>query len=152
MAMHYFSLFQGEKKALECAIFLQYQFKNIAIFWNNIAIFCNNIAIMYYFSLFQGEKKASEDDDDEEEEEPIDMKFPTGENANWKKILIYIASFPLMAPMYITLPDTRDKSSKSPTHTSWQVQLRGKKRSTNSDFKICYVDVYVIQNCKKLKN
>lgn len=59
-----------------------------------------------------GEKKASEDDDDEEEEEPIDMKFPTGENANWKKILIYIASFPLMAPMYITLPDTRDKSKK----------------------------------------
>ena len=60
-----------------------------------------------------GEKKA-EGDDDEEDEEPIDMKFPTGENANWKKILIYIVSFPLMAPMYITLPDTRDKSSKSP--------------------------------------
>lgn len=58
------------------------------------------------------EKKTSEGDDDEEEE-PIDMKFPTGENANWKKILIYLVSFPLMAPMYITLPDTRDKSSKS---------------------------------------
>lgn len=58
-----------------------------------------------------GEKKA-EGDDDEEDEEPIDMKFPTGENANWKKILIYIVSFPLMAPMYITLPDTRDKSKK----------------------------------------
>jgi len=57
------------------------------------------------------EKKTSEGDDDEEEE-PIDMKFPTGENANWKKILIYLVSFPLMAPMYITLPDTRDKSKK----------------------------------------
>merc|ERR1739848_602980 len=58
-----------------------------------------------------GERKTSEGDDDEEEE-PIDMKFPTGENANWKKILIYLVSFPLMAPMYITLPDTRDKSKK----------------------------------------
>ena len=62
------------------------------------------------------EKKTSEGDDDEEEE-PIDMKFPTGENANWKKILIYLVSFPLMAPMYITLPDTRDKSSKSRSFT-----------------------------------
>ena len=63
------------------------------------------------------EKKTSEGDDDEEEE-PIDMKFPTGENANWKKILIYLVSFPLMAPMYITLPDTRDKSSKSRSFTT----------------------------------
>ena len=42
------------------------------------------------------------------------------------------------------------------TKTSTQVGkgssgLRGKKISTNSDFKICYGDVYVIQNCKKQK-
>ena len=58
----------------------------------------------------------SGDTDTEDDVEPIDMKFPTGENANWKKILIYIISFPLMASMYINLPDTRDNSSKKPSH------------------------------------
>ena len=35
------------------------------------------------------------------------------------------------------------------SHPSWQGQLRGKKISMNSDFKKCYGDIYVIQNCKK---
>ena len=38
--------------------------------------------------------------------------------------------------------DNRDRA----IHPSWQGYLRGKKSSTNSDLKICYGDVYVIQN------
>ena len=45
----------------------------------------------------------------EEEEDPIDMSFPMGQG--WKKILVYIISFPIMFPLYITLPDTKDPKS-----------------------------------------
>ena len=52
-------------------------------------------------------------EDEEEGEEPIDMSFPRDEG--WQKILLYLISFPLMAPLYVTLPDTKDKSSKFST-------------------------------------
>ena len=52
---------------------------------------------------------------EEEEEEPIDMSFPSGQG--WKKILIYIVSFPIMAPLYLTLPDTKKPDSKLFPHT-----------------------------------
>ena len=42
-----------------------------------------------------------------------------------------------------------ETESEMHEHPSWQGLLRGKKISTNSDFKICYRDVYVIQKCKK---
>ena len=48
-----------------------------------------------------------EDDDDA----PIDMSFPSG--GGWKKIVIYLVSFPIMFPLYLTLPDTKDPKSKS---------------------------------------
>ena len=44
--------------------------------------------------------------EEEDEEPPIDMTFPTDSPA---KMIIYILSFPLMAPLYITLPDTKNK-------------------------------------------
>ena len=52
-------------------------------------------------------------EDEEEGEEPIDMSFPSDQG--WQKILLYLFSFPLMAPLYVTLPDTKDKSSKCST-------------------------------------
>ena len=55
------------------------------------------------------EKKENEGEEEEEEEEPIDMSFPIKEG--WQKILLYLISFPIMAPLYVTLPDTKDKSS-----------------------------------------
>ena len=60
-----------------------------------------------------GEPEKKEDGDNEEDDEgepPIDMKFPSGQG--WKKILLYLISFPLMAPLYVTLPDTKDSKSK----------------------------------------
>ena len=47
---------------------------------------------------------------DEEAEEPIDMSFPKG--GDWKKILIYLISFPIMFPLYYTLPDTKKPKCK----------------------------------------
>ena len=41
---------------------------------------------------------------------PIDMSFPTGQGC-WK-IFLYLISLPLMGPMYITLPDTRNPKCK----------------------------------------
>lgn len=52
----------------------------------------------------------NEETAEEDAEDPIDMTFPRKEG--WKKILIYLISFPIMAPLYITLPDTRDKTKK----------------------------------------
>lgn len=54
--------------------------------------------------------KKNEDGEGEEEEEPIDMSFP--KNESWQKILLYCISFPIMAPLYFTLPDTKNKSKK----------------------------------------
>lgn len=51
-----------------------------------------------------------EGDEEGEEEEPINMAFPFRDGF-WK-ILLYIISFPIMAPLYLTLPDTKNKSSK----------------------------------------
>ena len=62
-----------------------------------------------------GDNKETEEDKDEdekeEEEEPIDMTFP--KDKGWKAILVYLISFPIMAPLWLTLPDTKNKSSKS---------------------------------------
>ena len=50
------------------------------------------------------------DDDDEEGEEPIDMAFP--KDKGWKAIAIYLVSLPIMAPLYFTLPDTKNEKSE----------------------------------------
>ena len=62
--------------------------------------------------LTDGEAKKDNtgEGDDDGDEEPISMKFPLKDG--WQKILLYLISFPLMAPLYVTLPDTKDKSSK----------------------------------------
>ena len=54
--------------------------------------------------------KKENDEENEDEEEPIDMSFPL--KGGWQKIVLYLVSFPIMAPLYVTLPDTKDKSSK----------------------------------------
>ena len=48
---------------------------------------------------------------DEEEAEPIDMSFP--KDQGWKKILVYLVSLPIMGPLFLTLPDTKNEKSKS---------------------------------------
>jgi hypothetical protein len=40
------------------------------------------------------------------------MSFPKG--GDWKKILIYLISFPIMFPLYYTLPDTKKPKCKYP--------------------------------------
>lgn len=40
----------------------------------------------------------------------IDMSFP--KSGSWTKILVYLVSFPIMFPLYVTLPDTRNPDSK----------------------------------------
>ena len=47
------------------------------------------------------------DGEEEDEEPPIDMTFPTSGGA--PKMILYILSFPLMAPLYLTLPDMKNK-------------------------------------------
>ena len=54
--------------------------------------------------------KPEGDDDDEEGEEPIDMAFP--KDKGWKAIAIYLVSLPIMAPLYFTLPDTKNEKSE----------------------------------------
>lgn len=56
-------------------------------------------------------KKEGQTEEDDDGDGPIDMTFPAKEG--WKKIVLYLISFPIMAPLFITLPDTKDKSSKS---------------------------------------
>lgn len=57
----------------------------------------------------EGEEKEKADeeagDDEEDKEEPIDMSFPRGKD--WKTILVYLISWPIMFPLYYTLPDTK---------------------------------------------
>ena len=53
---------------------------------------------------------AEKDNEEEEGEAPIDMSFPAKDG--WKAILVYIISFPIMGPLYITLPDTKNEKSK----------------------------------------
>lgn len=52
------------------------------------------------------------DDDDDEEEKPIDLSFPKGAERNWKSILVYLISLPIMAPLFFTLPDTKNEKKK----------------------------------------
>ena len=47
---------------------------------------------------------------DEEDEGPIDMSFP--KNEGWKRILVYLVSFPIMGPLFITLPDTKNEKKR----------------------------------------
>ena len=56
---------------------------------------------------------AEEDDGD-----PIDMSFP--KNGGWKQIVIYLLSFPIMFPLYITLPDTKNPKSEYIAWSSWE--------------------------------
>eukprot|EP00096_Caligus_rogercresseyi_P005369 TRINITY_DN2070_c0_g1_i1.p1 TRINITY_DN2070_c0_g1~~TRINITY_DN2070_c0_g1_i1.p1 ORF type:complete len:592 (+),score=119.10 TRINITY_DN2070_c0_g1_i1:479-2254(+) len=49
-------------------------------------------------------------EDEEEEDKPIDMSFP--KDQGWKKILVYLISFPIMGPLFLTLPDTKDPKKK----------------------------------------
>ena len=48
--------------------------------------------------------------EDEDAEEPIDMSFPRG--GDWKKIVLYLISAPIMFPLYYTLPDTKKPKRK----------------------------------------
>jgi hypothetical protein len=52
-----------------------------------------------------GGDAAKPEEEEEEKEPPIDMSFPTDSAA---KLVIYLLSFPLMAPLYITLPDQKN--------------------------------------------
>eukprot|EP00094_Tigriopus_californicus_P012198 TCALIF_11790-PA protein Name:"Similar to Nckx30C Sodium/potassium/calcium exchanger Nckx30C (Drosophila melanogaster)" AED:0.29 eAED:0.34 QI:0/0.16/0.07/0.76/0.5/0.46/13/0/641 len=45
------------------------------------------------------------------EDGPIDMSLPG--SGDWKAIMFYVISFPIMAPLFITLPDTKNPSSES---------------------------------------
>ena len=47
---------------------------------------------------------------EDEDEGPIDMSFP--KNEGWKRILVYLVSFPIMGPLFITLPDTKNEKKK----------------------------------------
>merc|ERR1719187_2577422 len=60
--------------------------------------------------MLRKKTEAEEAGDDEEENEPIDMSFPKGEG--WKKILVYLISWPIMFPLYYTLPDTKKPNLK----------------------------------------
>ena len=52
-----------------------------------------------------GAPDAEEDDGD-----PIDMSFP--KDGGWKQIVIYLFSFPIMFPLFLTLPDTKNPKSE----------------------------------------
>ena len=88
-----------------------------------------------------GDNKETEEDKDEdekeEEEEPIDMTFP--KDKGWKAILVYLISFPIMAPLWLTLPDTKNKSSKSTfiVVMARDQNLRESSVNVNSSFIIC---------------
>ena len=60
---------------------------------------------MFDGSVHPSGEAAKPEGDEEEEDAPIDMAFPTDSPA---KMIIYILSFPLMAPLYVTLPDTKN--------------------------------------------
>ena len=60
-------------------------------------------------TLFQPEVEG--EDEGEDNDDPIDMSFP--KKGGWKKILVYLVSFPIMAPLFVTLPDTKNKASKT---------------------------------------
>ena len=67
-----------------------------------------------HYSLLQGSVTVDTTEEVSDEEDtgpsPIDMSFPTGQGC-WK-IFLYLISLPLMGPMYITLPDTRNPKCK----------------------------------------
>ena len=62
-----------------------------------------------------------EEEDGDGEEDPIDMSFP--KEGGWKKIVVYLISFPIMAPLFYTLPDTKNKESKIYSRASLQSSI-----------------------------
>ena len=48
--------------------------------------------------------------EEEDDGDPIDMSFP--KDGGWKQIVIYLFSFPIMFPLFITLPDTKNPKSE----------------------------------------
>ena len=92
-----------------------------------------------------GGEPAKAEEDAEEPEPPIDMSFPTDSAA---KLVIYLLSFPLMAPLYITLPDMKNNdytffpSFKVPgiLHSILTLFFEW-----NGSFKI-YIYIYIYQN------
>jgi hypothetical protein len=48
----------------------------------------------------------SSSEEEEPEISPIDMTFPKG---NILKIILYIITFPVLLPLYLTLPDVGNK-------------------------------------------
>ena len=55
-------------------------------------------------------ESAAADAAEEDAGDPIDMSFPKG--GGWKQIIIYLFSFPIMFPLFITLPDTKNPKSE----------------------------------------
>jgi sodium/potassium/calcium exchanger 2 len=56
------------------------------------------------------QKAASlEDEADEDDSEPLDMAFPP---SGLRKQATYIILFPIIFPLWLTLPDTRSEKSK----------------------------------------
>lgn len=51
-----------------------------------------------------------ESDDDDDDDGPIDMSLP--KKGDWKGIIFYVISFPIMAPLFITLPDTKNPTKR----------------------------------------
>ena len=49
------------------------------------------------------------------------MSFP--KEGGWKKIVVYLISFPIMAPLFYTLPDTKNKESKIYSRASLQSSI-----------------------------
>ena len=56
-----------------------------------------------------GGQAAAGQEPDEVQAEPLDMSFP---RHGWRKQLTYVLLFPLVFPLWLTLPDTRKPSSK----------------------------------------
>jgi len=48
--------------------------------------------------------------EEEDDGDPIDMSFP--KDGGWKQIVIYLFSFPIMFPLFITLPDTKNPKKR----------------------------------------
>lgn len=56
------------------------------------------------------EETNAEEDEEQEGEDPIDMSFPM--KGGWKAILVYLISFPIMFPLFLTLPDTKNPAKR----------------------------------------
>ena len=57
-------------------------------------------------------EKKEDEKENEEENEPIDLSFATAKEGGAKGIIFWAISLPLMGPMWLTLPDTKDEKRK----------------------------------------